>query len=52
MFGAATLWEVGADGAERQVAHGEPQWCVLEARRRNAALGHCAPPSHDALPPG
>lgn len=50
MFGAATLWAVDADGAERQVAHGEPRWCVEEARRRNEALGHRAPPAHDALP--
>lgn len=51
MFGAATLWEIDAGGGERQVAHGEPRWCVEEARRRNEAIGHRASAAHDALPP-
>jgi len=57
MFGAYVVWVNHADGSGRQIAHGEPAFCLREAERLNAALaqdrGRAGPsPEAAAITPG
>lgn len=38
MFGAYAIWATYADGSERQIGHGTPEYCLRETARLNRAL--------------